>query len=365
MSLSSIEEVVKDASNGKIFILVDNEDRENEGDLCVLGEFASSEAINFMAKYGRGLICLSLPRSQSEKLGLSLMERRNEGRFETAFTVSIEARQGVTTGISAADRALTIKTAINSNASNNEITTPGHVFPLIAKDGGTLIRSGHTEAVIDIAKLAKSNLSGVICEIMKDNGEMARLPDLIKFSKKHNIKIASISDLISYRRKNEVFVKRVSESILDSKFGGVWRIIVFKNIIDNSEHMALVKGVIASNSPVLVRVHALDLLSDVLGDQYSNRNGSELSTAMETIALNKNGVIILIRDTSPESLSKKITKSINKSNLDNDHLRDYGVGAQILSDLGVKEMTILSNSQKTAIGLDGFGLTIKNWKKLG
>ena len=365
MSLSSIEDVVEDASNGKIFILVDNEDRENEGDLCVLGEFASPEAINFMAKYGRGLICLSLPRSQSEKLGLSLMERRNEGRFETAFTVSIEARQGVTTGISAADRALTIKTAINPNTTNNEITTPGHVFPLIAKDGGTLIRSGHTEAVIDIAKLAKSNLSGVICEIMKDDGEMARLPDLIKFSKKHNIKIASISDLISYRRKNEVFVKRVSESILDSKFGGIWRIIVFKNIIDNSEHMALVKGVIDSNSSVLVRVHALDLLSDVLGDQYSNRNGSELSTAMETIALNKNGVIILIRDTSPESLSKKIAKSINKSNLDNDSLRDYGVGAQILSDLGVKDMTILSNSKKTAIGLDGFGLTIKNWKKLG
>ena len=365
MSLSSIEDVVEDASNGKIFILVDNEDRENEGDLCVLGEFASPEAINFMAKYGRGLICLSLPRSQSEKLGLSLMERRNEGRFETAFTVSIEARQGVTTGISAADRALTIKTAINPNTTNNEITTPGHVFPLIAKDGGTLIRSGHTEAVIDIAKLAKSNLSGVICEIMKDDGEMARLPDLIKFSKKHNIKIASISDLISYRRKNEVFVKRVSESILDSKFGGVWRIIVFKNIIDDSEHMALVKGIINSNSSVLVRVHALDLLSDVLGDQYSNRNGSELSTAMETIALNKNGVIILIRDTSPESLSKKISKSINKSNLDNEHLRDYGVGAQILSDLGVKEMTILSNSKKTAIGLDGFGLTIKNWKKLG
>jgi 3,4-dihydroxy 2-butanone 4-phosphate synthase/GTP cyclohydrolase II len=219
--------------------------------------------------------------------------------------------------------------------------------------------------VIDIAKLAKSNLSGVICEIMKDDGEMARLPDLIKFSKKHNIKIASISDLISYRRKNEVFVKRVSESILDSKFGGVWRIIVFKNIIDDSEHMALVKGVIDSNSSILVRVHALDLLSDVLGDQYSNRNGSELSTAMETIALNKNGVIILIRDTSPESLSKKIAKSINKSNLDNEHLRDYGVGAQILSDLGVKDMTILSNSKKTAIGLDGFGLTIKNWKKLG
>ena len=365
MNLSSIEEVIKDAANGKIFILVDDENRENEGDLCVLGEFASPEVINFMAKHGRGLICLSLTRSQSEKLGLSLMERRNEGRFETAFTVSIEARQGVTTGISAADRSLTIKTAISPNTSNNEITTPGHVFPLIAKDGGTLIRAGHTEAVIDIAKLANSNLSGVICEIMKDDGEMARLPDLIKFSKKHNIKIASISDLISYRRKNEVFVKRVSESILDSKFGGVWRIIVFKNIIDDSEHMALVKGIIDTNSAVLVRVHALDLLSDVLGDQYSNRSGSELSRAMETIALNKNGVIILIRDTSPESLSKKIANSINRSKIDNDHIRDYGVGAQILTDLGVKDMTILSNSKKTAIGLDGFGLTIKNWKKLG
>ena len=365
MSLSSIEEVIQDASKGKIFILVDDENRENEGDLCVLGEFASPEAINFMAKYGRGLICLSLTRSQSEKLGLSLMERRNEGRFETAFTVSIEARQGVTTGISAADRSLTIKTAINANTSNNEITTPGHVFPLIAKDGGTLIRAGHTEAVIDIAKLAKSNLSGVICEIMKDDGEMARLPDLIKFSKKHNIKIASISDLISYRRKNEVFVKRVSESILDSKFGGNWRIIIFKNIIDDSEHMALVKGVIDTNKPVLVRVHALDLLSDVLGAQYSNRSGSELSRAMETIAKNNSGIIILIRDTSPESLSKKIAKSINKSKVDNYHLRDYGVGAQILTDLGVKEMTILSNSKKTAIGLDGFGLTIKSWKKLG
>ena len=195
MGLSSIEDVIKDASKGKIFILVDDENRENEGDLCVLGEFASPDAINFMAKYGRGLICLSLTRSQSENLGLSLMERRNEGRFETAFTISIEATHGVTTGISAADRSITIKTAINPNATKNEITTPGHVFPLISKDGGTLIRAGHTEAVVDIAKLANANPSGVICEIMKDNGEMARLPDLITFSKKHNIKIGSISEL--------------------------------------------------------------------------------------------------------------------------------------------------------------------------
>ena len=318
-----------------------------------------------MAKYGRGLICLSLTRIHAEKLGLSLIERRNEGRFETAFTISIEARDGVTTGISASDRSLTIKTAINENATSNDITTPGHVFPLIAKDGGTLIRAGHTEAVIDIAKLANINPSGVICEIMKDNGEMARLPDLFKFSKKHNIKIGSISDLISYRRKNEAFVKRVSESVLDSKFGGAWRIIIFKNLIDESEHMALVKGEIETSKPTLVRVHALDLLSDVLGDQSSDRSGSELSKAMEIIALNKNGIIILIRDTAPESLSKKIAKSIYHSKIDNYNLRNYGVGAQMLNDLGVKEMVILSNSKKMALGLNGFGLTIKSWKKLG
>ena len=365
MGLSKIEEVIEDASKGKIFILVDDEDRENEGDLCVLGEHASPEAINFMAKYGRGLICLSLTRTQSEKLGLSLMERRNEGRFETAFTVSIEASDGVTTGISAGDRSLTIKTAINLNVSKNEITTPGHVFPLIAKDGGTLIRAGHTEAIVDIAKLANSNPSGVICEIMKDNGEMARLPDLIKFSKKHKIKIASISDLISYRRKNEFYIKRVSESILESKFGGVWRVIVFKNIIDNSEHIALVKGVINKKDTILVRVHALDLLSDVLGDQSSHRTGSELSSAMETISNNKSGIIILIRDLSSESLSKKFSRNTNNSTRKLKSIRDYGVGAQILLDLGVKNMTILSNTKATAIGLDGFGLSIKSWKQVG
>jgi 3,4-dihydroxy 2-butanone 4-phosphate synthase/GTP cyclohydrolase II len=318
-----------------------------------------------MAKFGRGLICLSLTRSQSEKLGLSLMERRNEGRFETAFTVSIEARKGVTTGISAADRSLTIKTAINLNAFNSDITTPGHVFPLIAKDGGTLIRAGHTEAVVDIAKLANSNPSGVICEIMKDDGEMARLPDLIKFSEKHNIKIGSIADLISYRRKNETFIKRVSESILESKFGGDWRIIIFKNIIDNSEHMALVKGIIDSNETILVRVHALDLFSDVLGEQSNNRDGSELSLAMNTIAKNKNGIIILIRDSSSESLSNKISHINSKSSFRSNNVRDIGVGAQILLDLGVKYMTVLYNTSTSAIGLDGFGLTIKSWEKLG
>ena len=365
MGLSSIEEVIKDAAKGKIFILVDDENRENEGDLCVLGEFASPDVINFMAKYGRGLICLSLTRLQSEKLGLSLMERRNEGRFETAFTVSIEATNGVTTGISAADRSLTIKTAIKPGVTKNDITTPGHVFPLISKDGGTLIRAGHTEAVVDIARLANANPSGVICEIMKDNGEMARLPDLINFSKKHNIKIASISDLISHRRKNEIYVNRVSESILESKFGGVWRIIIYKNIIDKSEHIALVKGIINPDKTILVRVHALDLLSDVLGNQATDRNGSELSSAMETIANKGDGIIILIRDISPESLSNKISKSLKQTQKAITNIRDYGVGAQILSDLGVKNMTVLSNKKASAIALDGFDLKIKNWKKIG
>ena len=365
MGLSNIEDVIKDAANGKIFILVDDENRENEGDLCVLGEFASPEVINFMAKHGRGLICLSLTRSHSEKLGLSLMQRRNEGRFETAFTVSIEASVGVTTGISAADRSLTIKTAINPNASQNEITTPGHVFPLIAKDGGTLIRAGHTEAVVDIAKLANANPSGVICEIMKDNGEMARLPDLINFANKHNIKIGSISDLISFRRKHEFYIKRVSESILDSKFGGAWRIIIYKNIIDQSEHIALIKGIINKKDTILVRVHALDLLSDVLGNQTTDRNGSELSIAMETIAKKGTGIIILIRDLSPESISKKISRSFNSVQKKQINIREYGVGAQILSDLGVKYMTILSNKKASAIGLEGFDLTIRNWKNLG
>ena len=295
----------------------------------------------------------------------SSYQDQNESRFNTAFTESIEARSGVTTGISASDRAITIKTAINEHNNETHITTPGHIFPIISREGGTLIRAGHTEAIVDIAKLSGLNPSGVICEIMKDNGEMARLPDLITFSKKHNIKIGTISDLISYRRKNEIYIKRVSESILESKFCGVWRIIIYKNIIDQSEHIALVKGIINPNKTILVRVHALDLLSDVLGNQSTDRNGSELSSAMKTIANKGDGIIILIRDLSPESLSKKISKSLKPSQIKHTNIRDYGVGAQILSDLGVKNMTVLSNKKANAIGLEGFGLTIKNWKKLG
>ena len=222
MDVTSIEDVIKDASQGKIFILIDDENRENEGDLCVLGDFVNPHVINFMATHGRGLICLAITKQQSDKLGLSLMERRNESRYDTAFTQSIEATHGVTTGISASDRSITIKTAINEQNNENHITTPGHVFPIIARNGGTLIRAGHTEAVVDIAKICGLNPSGVICEIMKDNGEMARLPDLKKFAKKHGLKIGTIADLISYRRKNENLLVRTYEKPFNSSMTGSW-----------------------------------------------------------------------------------------------------------------------------------------------
>ena len=246
MDVSSIEDVIKDASQGKIFILIDDENRENEGDLCVLGDFVNPNVINFMATHGRGLICLAITKQQSDKLGLSLMERRNESRYDTAFTQSIEATHGVTTGISASDRSITIKTAINEQNNENHITTPGHVFPIIARNGGTLIRAGHTEAIVDIAKICGLNPSGVICEIMKDNGEMARLPDLKKFAKKHGLKIGTIADLISYRRKNENLLVRTYEKPFNSSVTGSWRIIVYKSLIDEVEHLALIKGVITS-----------------------------------------------------------------------------------------------------------------------
>jgi len=361
---NTIAEAIRDIREGKMIIVVDDEDRENEGDFLMAGEMVNTEAINFMVTHGRGLVCAPVNKEIARRFKLNHMVVDGADSDEANFTISIDHKKLTTTGISAADRSLTIKTAINLNASQSEITTPGHVFPLISKDGGTLIRAGHTEAVVDIAKLANANPSGVICEIMKDNGEMARLPDLIDFSKKHNIKIGSISDLIAYRRKNEIYIQRVSESILESKFGGVWRIIIYKNLIDKSEHIALVKGVINKKDNILVRVHALDLLSDVLGNQSTDRNGSELSTAMETIAKKGNGIIILIRDISTENLSNKISKTLRTVKNNNINIRDYGVGAQILSDLGVRNMTILSNKRANAIGLEGFGLTIKNWKKL-
>jgi 3,4-dihydroxy 2-butanone 4-phosphate synthase/GTP cyclohydrolase II len=281
-ALSSIEEVIEEARNGRMFILVDDEDRENEGDLVIPAQFATPEQINFMARYGRGLICLALTRERVERLGLPLMSRQNASRHQTAFTVSIEAKEGVTTGISASDRAHTIAVAIDPTKGRDDIATPGHVFPLVARDGGTLVRAGHTEAGVDIARMAGLNPSSVICEIMNDDGTMARLPDLIAFAQKHGIKVGTIADLIAYRRKTESVIERLQESVLESRHGGRFRMIVYVNKAAYAEHIALVKGDIASGEPVLVRMHALNVLDDVLCDTSLGRGG-ELQAAMDLI----------------------------------------------------------------------------------
>ncbi|XDZ70957.1 3,4-dihydroxy-2-butanone-4-phosphate synthase [Alphaproteobacteria bacterium LSUCC0744] len=365
--LSTIEEVIADAKAGKLFILVDDEDRENEGDLCVIGEYAKADAINFMAKYGRGLICLALTRLRTEQLGLTMMERRNESRHETAFTISIEAREGVTTGISAADRALTIKTAIDPNCGERDITTPGHIFPLIARDGGTLVRAGHTEAVVDIARACGSeNPSGVICEIMKDDGEMARLPDLIGFAKEHGLKIASIADLIAWRRRNESLVQRTVESAITTRIGGDWRMIIYANTVSNIEHIALVKGDISAGEPVMVRMHALDLMADLLGAVSEKRAGDELASAMAAIAEAGRGVVVVLRESIAASLSSMVSQKLNLSNeaSNNRELRDYGVGAQILTDLGIRKMILLSDTRPNVVSLEGYDLEITDWQRI-
>jgi 3,4-dihydroxy 2-butanone 4-phosphate synthase/GTP cyclohydrolase II len=365
--LSTIEEVIADAKAGKLFILVDDEDRENEGDLCVIGEYATANAINFMAKYGRGLICLALTRIRTEQLGLTMMERRNESRHETAFTISIEAREGVTTGISAADRALTIKTAIDPNCGERDITTPGHIFPLIARDGGTLVRAGHTEAVVDIARACGSdNPSGVICEIMKDDGEMARLPDLIGFAKEHDLKIASIADLIAWRRRNESLVQRTVESAITTRIGGEWRMVIYANTVSNIEHIALVKGDISAGDPVLVRMHALDLMADLLGAVSEKRAGDELATAMAAIAKAGCGVIVVLRESIASSLSSMVSQKLNMTSdtSGNRDLRDYGVGAQILTDLGIRKMILLSDTRPNVVSLEGYDLEITDWQRI-
>ena len=365
--LSPIEDVIADARDGKLFILVDDEDRENEGDLCIIGEWADAAAINFMAKYGRGLICLALSRARTEALGLSLMEQRNESRHQTAFTVSIEAREGVTTGISATDRAHTIRTAIDPQCTEKDITTPGHIFPLVARDGGTLVRAGHTEAVVDIARAAGvEEPSGVICEIMKDDGEMARLPDLIGFAAEHDLKIGSIADLIAYRRSSETLVQRTVETSVKTRVGGDWRLMIFENTISGIEHIALIKGDISTPEPVLVRMHRLDMMSDVIGEVSDSRTGHELESAMKTISDAGRGIVVLLRESLKTRLSETISASLSAGGASDQSqgLREYGVGAQILNELGVSRMILLSNHQANVISLDGYELEITGWQPL-
>ncbi len=351
-SLSSIDEIIEDIRNGKPVIIVDDEDRENEGDLIIAAQMATPETINFLAKHGRGLICLPMEQKMADKLDLQLMGRGNNTHHRTAFTVSIEAKEGVTTGISAADRAHTIQTAIKAETTANDIATPGHVFPLLARDGGVLVRAGHTEAAVDLARRAGFSGAGVICEIMNDDGTMARLPDLISFAGLHGLKVGTIADLISYRRRTEKLVEKILETDFTSAYGGKFKLHIYSNTVHYAEHVALVKGNIkVDDNPVLVRMHSMNVMADVLGGGEAT-----LETAMEMIGKAECGVLVLLREPNPKNLSQYLS-AMGQEEPEHE-LRDYGVGAQILLDLGVKNMTLLSNNPKSVIGLEGYGLNI-------
>ena len=366
--LSSIEEVIEDARQGRMFILVDDEGRENEGDLVIPAEMATAEAVNFMAKHGRGLICLSMTHERIEELGLPLMAQKNRAQHQTAFTVSIEAAEGVTTGISAADRARTIAVAIDPKMGRRDIVTPGHIFPLEAQEGGVLVRAGHTEAAVDISRMAGLKPAGVICEIMNDDGTMARMPDLVKFAQLHGLKIATIEDLIAYRRRTEKLIERTAESRLVSRFGGEWKLHIYRAHIGAVEHLALVQGDITTPEPVLVRVQQFNILTDALGDvtpgavfgaESGSRSG-ELAASMRAIVREGRGVVVLIRELLPDMLSRTVRdREVGPPNTDRvGDLRQHGIGAQILRDLGVREMVLLSNTKRAIVGLEGYGLHV-------
>ncbi|MBD8679814.1 3,4-dihydroxy-2-butanone-4-phosphate synthase [Sphingomonas sp. CFBP 13720] len=354
--LSSPEEIIDEARNGRMFILVDDEDRENEGDLVIPAQMATPDAINFMARHGRGLICLAMTKGRIEQLGLDLMARNNGTRHETAFTVSIEARDGVTTGISAADRARTVAVAIDAAKEAAEIVTPGHVFPLVAREGGVLVRAGHTEAAVDVSRLAGLNPSGVICEIMNDDGTMARMDDLVAFAQLHGLRIGTIRDLIAYRRRHDHLVEKRAETMFDSEWGGEWRAMSFWNKATGSEQVALVKGLIDPSKPTLVRMHALSPFADLFGE--GGMRGGLLRQSMRIIAEEGAGVVVVISKPRPDTLALAIHARTGAVVPDMEELRDYGVGAMILNELGVEDMILLTNTHHTLVGLDGYGLKI-------
>jgi 3,4-dihydroxy 2-butanone 4-phosphate synthase / GTP cyclohydrolase II len=354
--IAEIEDVIEAARNGKMFILIDAEDRENEGDLVIPAQMCTPDAVNFMAKFGRGLICLALTQERAEQLKIPMMTAVNGTPNQTAFTVSIEAKEGISTGISAHDRAHTISVAIDSTKGPGDITSPGHVFPLVARHGGALVRAGHTEASVDIARLAGLTPAGVICEIMNDDGTMARLPDLVKFAQLHNLKIGTIADLIAYRRKYDHFVKRKIEVPFQSHNGGDWKMVVYVNELDYAEHIALVKGDITTPEPALVRMHAINIFTDMLG--WKNYEPDTLGEAMRIVAEKGRGVVVVLRQTRPTFVTDVLARRA-EDDVDRRRVKEYGVGAQILLDLGIKDMILLTDTpEKKVVALDGYGIDI-------
>lgn len=366
--LSSIEDILEDARQGRMFILVDAEDRENEGDLVIPAQMATPDAINFMARFGRGLICLAMTPERADLLHLERMSRSNQSRHSTAFTVSIEAKEGITTGISAYDRAKTVAVAINPEKDWRDIVSPGHIFPLVAREGGVLVRAGHTEAAVDLARLAGLLPAGVICEIMNDDGTMARMPDLLAFAQRHGLKIGTISDLIAYRRRKENLVCVVREQEIATPYGGTFKLRVYHNAVDNTEHLALIKGDLSGKQPVLVRMHAVNILEDLIGMGRDDHRHSLVERAMRRIDDEGRGVIVLIRDVREGTILSRLAEAgepLPDGKRAEKRLVDYGVGAQILLDLGIKDMILLSNSPTPKIvGLEGYGLNLIERQKI-
>ncbi len=366
-TLASTPEIIEELRNGRMVILVDAADRENEGDLIIPAQMATPDAINFMAKHGRGLICLALTQRRATELQLAAMVQHNASRNRTAFTVSIEAKEGISTGISAHDRARTIATAIDPEKSAGDIVSPGHVFPLVARDGGVLIRAGHTEASVDLSRLAGLSPAAVICEIMNDDGTMARMADLGVFAKKHGLKIGSIEDLIAYRLRNDTIVRRIACKPVKSNFGGEFDLCVYETAVEPGEHIALVKGDVADGQPVLVRVHAVDPMIDLVGVGNASQSGS-IEKSMCAIDKEGRGVIVVLRDLDPKTFSDRLYDNERRGMARRGERRqvEIGFGSQILRDLGVHDMILLTNSpEHKYVGIEAFGLRIVSTRKIG